>query len=114
MPAPPLSLTPTFAAPPAAAIRSASAIGSSSGPLPPIDLDHDSFHIGHLFEGETATDSADAAVLAGPPAEREMRLPVVGRLVHVHPAHLQAVGKTQSARKIASVNGAKEPVRRVV
>src|ERR1700674_135036 len=106
MPAPPISLTPTRAALAADAIRSASAMGSSSGPLPAIDLDHDRLQIGHLLECEPAADTSDAAVLAGAAAKWQMRLPVVGRLVDVHPAHLQAVGKAQRAGEVTRVHGA--------
>src|SRR5450759_1318813 len=97
MPAPPINLTPTRAALAADAIRWASSIGSSSGRLPAIDLDHDRLQVGHLLEREASADSSDTTVLAGAAAEWQVGLPVVGRLVDVHPAHLEAVGKTQSA-----------------
>src|SRR5260221_565459 len=97
MPAPPISLTPTRAAPAADAIRSASSIGSSSGPLPPIDLDHDRLEVRHLLERKTPADPPDAAVLAGAAAKRQVRLPVVGRFVDVHPTHLEAVGEAEGA-----------------
>src|SRR3977135_2132687 len=114
MPAPPISLMPICAAVAADAIRSASARGSSSGVLPAIDLDHDRLEVGHLLEREAAADASDTAVLARPAAKGQVRLPVVGRLVDVHPPHLQAIGKAQGAGEVACVNGSEQAVRRVV
>src|ERR1700730_3785579 len=114
MPAPPISLMPICAGRAADAIRSASARGSSSGALPAIDLDHDGLEVGHLLEGEAAADASDAAVLACPAAKRQMRLPVVRRLVDVHPTHLESVGKAQGAREVAGIDGSEQAIRRVV
>src|SRR5665213_325801 len=114
MPAPPISFTPTRAAAAADAIRSASAIGSSSGPLPAIDLDHDRLEVGHLLEGETPADPPNTAVLASAAAKRQVRLPVVGGLVDVHPTHLEVVGEAEGTGKVAGVDRAQEPVRRIV
>src|ERR1035437_9316019 len=97
MPAPPISLTPTPAALAADAIRSASSIGSSSGRVPAIDLDHDRLQVGHLLEREASADSSDTTVLAGAAAEWQVGLPVVGRLVDVQPTPPEGVGKAQSA-----------------
>src|SRR5487761_830986 len=112
MPAPPMSFTCTRAVLAAEAIRSASAIGSSSGPLPPIDFDHDCLEVCHLLEGEASTDASDPAVLARATAERQVRLPVVGGFIDVDPTHLQVVGEPKGTGQVARVNGAQQAVGR--
>src|SRR5437763_2420226 len=120
MPAPPrsLALTPFFFA--AVATRSASAMGSSRGPsgiatqLLRVDLDDYRLEVGHLLQREAAADPPDAAALAGPAAEGQVRLPVVRGLVDVDPSRLELVGHAQRARKVARVNRAEQAVRRVV
>src|SRR6266576_1943841 len=114
MPAPPISFTPNPAALAADAILPASAIGSSSGPLPAIDLDHDRLQVCHLLEREPSSNPPDTAVLAGAAAKRQVGLPVVGRLIDVDPSHLKAVGKAKSAGQVARVHRAEEAIRRVV
>src|SRR6266852_641871 len=125
MPAPPSSLRPSFWLSAATANRSASAMGSSSGPLNRyapcarpasrvLYLDHDRLEVGHLLERESAADAPDAALLAGATAERQVRLPVVGRLVDVHPSGFESVREAQRPREVACVDGAKQPIRRIV
>src|SRR5436305_7811953 len=122
-PAPPSSLTLTFLAAAASAIRWASAIGSSCGLVTWAarspsslrrDLDHDGLEIGHLLEREPAADAPDAALLAGSTAEGQVRLPVVRGLVDVDPACLERIRETKRARQVPGVHGSQKPVRRVV
>src|SRR5690348_103424 len=114
MPAPPssLALTPAFLA--ATAIRPASSIGPSRGPSGTFYLDDHSLQVGHLLERAMAAYSPDAAALAGPAAEWDVRLPIVGGLIDVDPADLEALGHAQRARKIARVDGAEQAIWRVV
>src|SRR5438094_3385263 len=134
MPAPPRSFSPTRFFLAASAMRSDSSMGSSWGLVisapcarayPEVRparvrrslrryLDDDGLQVGHLLEREAASDSPDAALLAGPAAERQVRLPVVGRLVHVHPPCFQRVGKAERAREVPGVHGAEQAVGRVV
>src|SRR5258708_22761352 len=122
IPAPPRSLRPSFLLFAASAMRPASSMGSSSGrgvragtPLSQgLDLDHDRFEVGHLFERKSAADAPDAALLAGAASEGQVRLPVVGRLVDVDPASLEPISEAQGAGQVLRVDRAKQAVRRVV
>src|SRR5207247_1834121 len=63
---------------------------------------------------EASADAAYPAVRPGPPSEREMALPVVRRLVDVHPAGPRSLGEPQAAAKVFREHGGQEPVRRRV
>src|SRR6266446_4699700 len=118
MPAPPSSFTFTPAFFAASAMRPASAIGSSRGPsgtraLRALDLDDHGLQVGHLLERAVASNPPDAAAFARAPAERDVRLPVVRRLVDVDPADLQCLRHTQRPREVARVDRSEQAVRRI-
>ena len=61
-----------------------------------------------------AADPADPAVGAGPAAEGQVRLPVVGGLVDVDPAGPDPVGELQAARQVGGVDRRQQAVGAVV
>src|SRR3954464_10831910 len=59
-----------------------------------------------------AADAADPARRARSAAERKVRLPVVRRLVDVHPAGLRCIREAQPLLQVARKDRGQEPVRR--
>src|SRR5580704_1268660 len=57
---------------------------------------HHGLQLGERLHHVRAADPADAAVGAGAAAEREVRLPVVARLVDVDPPRVDPVGELES------------------
>src|SRR6202140_729912 len=121
MPAPPSNLSRNCLSSAAPAMRPASAMGSSSGEVTAgtsrssaFDLDDDRLQVGHLLQREASADATDAALLAGAAAERQVSLPVVGRLVDVDPTGLETIREAEGAREVFCVNRAEQPIWRVV
>src|SRR5256885_2161808 len=116
MAAPPTSLTGTFVSRAAVAIRSASAMTSATGTLVSVvssallHVHDDRLEVGHLFDRAIAADSADAALLPGAAAKRDMRFPVIGGLVHVHPSGLEPLREAQRTVDITRVDGAEQAI----
>ena len=80
----------------------------------PGHAEHDRLQLGEGLERRRASDAADAARAAGAAAERQVRLPVVRRLVDVDPAGSHLVGVAQALRQVAGEDRRQEPVRRRV
>src|SRR5207302_10929860 len=60
---------------------------------------------------EPPAHAPDPDLRPRPPSEGEVALPVVRRLVDVHPAGPRGLGKTQTAAEVPREHGGQEPVR---
>src|SRR5690348_1062480 len=60
----------------------------------------DRFGLGEGLHGEPSANPATAAYRAGPPAERQVRLPQIGGVVDVHPAGPGLFGEGQPALQV--------------
>src|SRR3990172_3964111 len=78
------------------------------------EIDHDRLQLGEPIHREASADAADPAHRAGPPAEGQVRLPVVRALVHVHPARPNGLGEPQPPPQVLGEDRREQPVRRAV
>src|SRR5450759_1551488 len=65
-----------------------------------LDLDDDGLEVRHLLEREASADSPDAALLARAASERQVRLPIVGRLIDVDPTGLEPIREAQGPGEV--------------
>src|SRR5438552_17213315 len=73
-------------------------------------IDYDRLELGQAFHREPPADPPDAAPRAGAAAERQVRLPVVRPLVHVHPPGPDRLGEAEPAAQIAREDRGEQPV----
>ncbi len=76
--------------------------------------EHDRLQLGERVHDVRAADPADAAVGPGAAAEREVCLPVVGRLVDVDPAGADAVGELEAGCEVGGEDRREQAVGRGV
>src|SRR3954452_23190550 len=79
-----------------------------------VSANDDRLQLAERVHGRGAADAADAARRTRAAAERQVRLPVVRRLVDVHPPRLCRIRKAQPFAQIAREDRRQEPVRRCV
>src|SRR5437762_3328630 len=75
-----------------------------------LHVDDDGLEVGHLLARAIAADPADAALLPGAAAKRDMRFPVIGGLVDVYPSGLEPLRETQRTVDITRVDGAEQAI----
>src|SRR5580765_715662 len=68
-------------------------------------VDDDRLQLGQPLDGEATADPPEPALRARATAEREMRLPVVGALVDVHPAGANALREVKAAAQVLGEDG---------
>src|SRR6266545_7866228 len=77
-------------------------------------VDHDRLQLGEALHREASAHPPDTAARPGPAAERQVRLPVVGALVDVHPTSPYRLGERQPAPQVTGEDRRQQPVLRAV
>src|SRR4051794_12395716 len=79
-----------------------------------VSANDDRLQLAERLHRRGAADAADAARRARAAAEREVRLPIVRRLVDVHPACLRGIREAQPFLQVTREDRREKPVRRGV